>query len=323
MQVKSEWLQKNNNYKCPHCGKEYSKNGISTHIWRKHTNEGIEFTKNHDPNIGFKNGTRKSRNKGLTKETDESINRACETKKRKFKSGELISAFKGKHHTEESKEKIRKARFEYLKLKTGNTAWEKVQRGELTYLEQRFYDELKKHNLFKKYDIIYNLCEYPYFLDFAFLNIKFAVEMDGACHFSNGKRIQHDIDRDKTLDKKGWKMFRIAYNDNWEEKIDELFIILNDINNYIPKSLEDRLYIRSEYKKEKVKKEKVVDYNIINNINLVINSDINFSKQGWTQEVAKIINKQPQKVTQWMRKYMFDFWNEKCFKRKGTKESNS
>ena len=40
IQVKEEWLQDNGKYACPECGKEYTKKGISTHIWRTHTKKG-------------------------------------------------------------------------------------------------------------------------------------------------------------------------------------------------------------------------------------------------------------------------------------------
>lgn len=304
--------------KCPYCEREFSKYGLKTHIYRAHTEEGKNFNpcKGKDP-----------WNKGLTKETNASLQQASQTLKDKINSGE-VKNFKGRKHTSETKEKIRKARFKYLKQKTGNTAWEKVHRGELTYLEKNFYNEITKYKLFEKYDIVYNYAEYPYFLDFAFLNINFVVELDGACHFNNGvERIQHDIDKDNYLHEKGWKVFRIAYNDNWEDKINELFNILQKIEDYHPKSLQNRLYIRSEYKqdiKQKVKKKEDSIYNNKQQVNIdkILKSNIDFSKYGWVQEVSILIDKKPQKITQWMQKYMFDFWNEKCFKRKNIKKSN-
>ena len=60
--------------KCPYCGKEYSKKGIGTHIWRVH-GKGKE----HNPNKGFENGTRVTWNKGLTKETDDRVKSYGET----------------------------------------------------------------------------------------------------------------------------------------------------------------------------------------------------------------------------------------------------
>ena len=48
----------------------------------------------------------------------------------------------------------------------------------------------------------------------------------------------------------------------------------------------------------------------------VINSDIDFSKMGWVNKLAPIINQPYQKVNKWMKQFMPDFYNEKCFKRK-------
>ena len=46
-------------------------------------------------------------NKGLTKETNESLARISRKLKEKYKNGEIIPALKGKHISEETKEKIR------------------------------------------------------------------------------------------------------------------------------------------------------------------------------------------------------------------------
>lgn len=103
----------------------------------------------------------------------------------------------------------------------------KVQRGDLTFLEEKFRDVIIQYRLYDKYDIVYNYSLYPYFVDFAFTNIKLGVELDGSCHFKYCTRIKHDIERDNLLfEKYNWKMFRIAFNDNWDEKIKELLSVL-------------------------------------------------------------------------------------------------
>lgn len=92
--VDEKWLQSNGKYKCPHCEKEYSKYGISNHIWRNHTEEG----KNFDPAIGFKNGTRVGWNKGKTL-----------SKEYKEKISNTLKGRKGTPHTDESKKKLSRA----------------------------------------------------------------------------------------------------------------------------------------------------------------------------------------------------------------------
>jgi hypothetical protein len=48
-------------------------------------------------------------------------------------------------------------------------------------------------------------------------------------------------------------------------------------------------------------------------IELILQSNIDFSKFGWIQKVAKLFEISPQKISGWMKKHMPDFYNEKCF----------
>ena len=51
-------------------------------------------------------------------------------------------------------------------------------------------------------------------------------------------------------------------------------------------------------------------------IPLVINSGIDFSKFGWVTKVSELLGITPQKVNKWMKRYLGDFYNTACFKRK-------
>jgi hypothetical protein len=57
-----------------------------------------------------------------------------------------------------------------------------------------------------------------------------------------------------------------------------------------------------------------------NEVNTIIekitNSEIDFTKFGWVGKVAELINRKPQKVNYLMKKYMNEFYETKCFKRK-------
>lgn len=254
--------------------------------------------------------------------------------------------------SEETREKMRRSHFEYLKKKTGNTPWERRQRGEMSYLEQWFYDEcIIKHDLVSKYDIVNEHGVYPYFIDFAFLNMKLAVELDGKCHFDKGgKRIAHDIKRDKYLNNKGWSVYRIRYDQQNDVTIAKFLEFLDGVEPE-PKVYGNRLYERCEVVKKKNKKnikkpktksttkrktskkkaqkrtrdeyheearakylESQQQY-----VDLVLDSGIDFSAYGWAGQVAEIIGQRSQKVTQWMRRVMPEFYEENCFKRRGTK----
>jgi len=228
--------------------------------------------------------------------------------------------------SEKHKEKLRQKRFEYLKQRNGDSAFERRNLGKMSYLEQWFFDNvIIKHNLLKKYDIINEYPFYPYFIDFAFLNIKLAVELDGASHFKNGKyRLQHDINKDNHLIKNGWKVYRIAYNETNENIINNFLNSLNNIEIFENKKLDENLFKGSllKLKIRRNRKEYFDELKLKNYekqkpyIILVLNSKIDFSKFGWVNKIAKIINQKPQKVNGWMKKFMLDFYKEKCFKRK-------
>jgi uncharacterized C2H2 Zn-finger protein len=77
-------------YSCPECDKTFStKQSISSHYWRSHTEEGKKL----DPNIGYFEKRRKVWNKGLTKETNESIRKAGELYSKKCQTGEIKNYF--------------------------------------------------------------------------------------------------------------------------------------------------------------------------------------------------------------------------------------
>jgi len=226
--------------------------------------------------------------------------------------------------TDETREKMRIKRVDYLKKRTGKTAWERRSLGQMSFLESSFFDKATAIDIFKKYDVVSEYCVFPYFIDFAFINEKVAVELDGKCHFINGnKRVEHDIKRDLYLTEQGWRIFRIRYDDDINLKIAEFldFIGTSKMKNY-----DDRLYFYTEIKKSKAKYGKRYDYNkavteIYNQIEKIkiekiINSNIDFSKTGWVQSVAKLIEKPYQKVNGWMKRFMPEFYENKCFKRK-------
>lgn len=75
--------KKNGNYICLECNKEYCKNGIATHYWRNHTEQGKKFSANIDA-LKLKAPW----NKGLTKTSDDRINKYSE---------KISSSMKGKH----------------------------------------------------------------------------------------------------------------------------------------------------------------------------------------------------------------------------------
>lgn len=103
--IDDSWLLENGKYQCPHCDKEYSKNGIGTHIWRTH-GEGQNWTGNND---GYKDGRINAR-KGLTKENDEKTLIASLKFKEKYKNGEIkLNGCSSESHKKSISEGMKKA----------------------------------------------------------------------------------------------------------------------------------------------------------------------------------------------------------------------
>jgi very-short-patch-repair endonuclease len=230
VKVNENWKQKNGKYKCPICGKEYTKNGISSHIIFKHINP-INNKKNGftSYNQKIKNGEIKHWAKGLTKETSNIIKKMSDTLTKKYKSGEIISPFKNKKHTDISCKKMSESAIESFKNGTHAT-WKsrKIQ----SYPEKYFESVLKNLCILDKSSKEYYIK--PYFLDFYFTEKKIDLEIDGSQHKN---RIESDKRRDEYLTSLGIKVFRINWknpkakdgNDYLKNKIKEFIKLYNNV----------------------------------------------------------------------------------------------
>jgi len=54
-------------------------------------------------------------------------------------------------------------------------------------------------------------------------------------------------------------------------------------------------------------------------INCILKSEIDYSSFGWVNKVSVLIGLSPQKVNGWMKKYMSDFYDSNCFKKRDRK----
>lgn len=129
-------------------------------------------------------------------------------------------------HSEETKQKIRNSRIQYLKTHRDCTAW---RRANLSYPEAQFIEYLKSRKLDQKYLIEREHSFYPYYIDFAFIDIKLAVEIDGSQHLLP-ERKEKDQEKDKLLQENGWKVIRISENvvkTDWKLIDQELKNIIN------------------------------------------------------------------------------------------------
>lgn len=245
-----------------------------------------------------------------------------------------------KPHSAESKEKCRIARLKQLQNTAFAKPWYKRHKRQLSKLEAWFADKILEHNLEHQYDIANEYTEYPYSIDFAFLNCKIAVELDGQMHFKNPGAYEHDIKKTNHLTSCGWHVFRIAFYEANDVMFDNFLDFLKSVQSN-PKVLQNRivnyheacevLQYQSEHtkckciskqlsksdnitKQSKVEQQKQ-DIAKVRRLQL-LKSSIDLTKRGWCVKVAQLWNVKSQHVRHYMQKYMPDLLDNAKIRRK-------
>lgn len=188
----------NDEYICPYCNLKFSKFGIGSHIWKRHTEAGINFT-----------WTQTAWNKGLTKETDDRVKNNGESIRKLHKSNPEL--WPKRIHTVATKKLLSKLMTDRHKNGTawniGKSRWN----NEPSYPEQFFSKVIVSH-----FEDIEYKTEYPignFSLDFAWPHKLKAIEIDGEQHYRFEDQIQRDIRKNKLCDESGWKLLRIRWID--------------------------------------------------------------------------------------------------------------
>lgn len=192
--------------------------------------------------------------------------------------------------------------------------------------ERIFSKIINEFDFFKSYNIIYGLPVSKYFLDFAILELKIDIEIDGVQHIRNKDSINHDIKRDRFLIKDGWKVYRISVKELYENEdnvISELCDFITNESHYRKynhneilkkyKKAEPKYGNREDYMSAKIKKNNELAVPLIN---MILESNIDFSKYGWVSKSSELIGIKPQKINKWMKRHMPEFYEKNCFKRK-------
>lgn len=136
-----------------------------------------------------------------------------ETKIKRQKYCSLECVRKYASNTPEVKEKLRQSQLKLVK-EGKHIGW-KSRTKKPSYPEQYFI------NLFENEHISgweRDKKEGPYFIDFAFLEKKVALEVDGKQHWEDQDRAERDKQKDDLLKKNGWKVFRIKWYNPINEK---------------------------------------------------------------------------------------------------------
>ncbi len=223
-------------------------------------------------------------------------------------------------HSKETKEKMRQRRFSYLKKSKGEkTPFERRWSGEMSNLESWFYDSvIESCNLSKSYFISHEYPEYPYFIDFAFLDIKVAVEIDGPLHLKPNRAL-HDKKKDEDLLEKGWRVYRIRFDECNENGKQDFLKFLESSNSYrTPVYYENFDFDRwGLYKKKavrfsntreqwltKVKQDNYETIHLPRIKKILENKEIlRIQERGWVNRVADLLEMKPQKINGWMKKF--------------------
>lgn len=198
-------------YICPLCQKEYSLYGVKNHI---------KYHFGYEGGCSIANG-HTAWNKGLTKETSESVKRGAETFKQHYTEGQFDFYFKGKHLSEEHKNKISASMKQAHKMgiahNIGMCRWNNTP----SYPEQ-FIMEVIKNEIDDK-DYVYECPFHKYSFDFAWKHKKKYLEIDGKQH-ELPEYHQRDMAKDALAASEGWTGLRLAWKD-----------IFNDTKTYIAK----------------------------------------------------------------------------------------
>jgi len=244
-------------------------------------------------------------NKGLTKETDERI------KTYSRKTSKTLTGKKKRSLTLEERKnlsiKMKLAHKEGRAWNIGMSRWN----NESSYPEKFFMKVIENEFEDKNYQKEFNVGIYS--IDFAWPHKKIGIEIDGEQHQRFEYR-ERDKRKDKFLNENGWKLLRIKWNDFYhqtKEYIKQAKIFVDESKIIEVEKLFLTNYEEIIYNRRKIKKERIDE-----KISLIVNSNINFLKFGWVNEVAKLLNMKTQHINKWMKRHMLDFYNKKCFKRK-------
>ena len=188
---------------CKFCGKECkNRNSLAQHEIRcKENPNKINIYISNFNNIGHA-----AWNKGLTKETDERVERRGLNLHNNVKSGKTI--FKGHAHSEETKKKLSRIRKEYLSENPEKVPYLINHSSKTSYPEKYFIELFNKESINLKYHHRIN----KYELDFCDLGKKVDIEIDGEQHYVDKRVVDSDKDRDEFLRNLGWKVFRIRWS---------------------------------------------------------------------------------------------------------------
>lgn len=159
-------------------------------------------------------------------------------------------------------------------------------------------------------------------IDIAFPDIKLGIEVNGNQHYDReGKLNPYYQERHDLICAAGWTLIELHYVSCYN--IEQIGLILDvkeqpDYSEYF-RIKEEKILAKSLCVKvslppgQKFKQDSNAKWEPFKEI--IIESGIDFSKFGWVGEVSKILGISSQKVNGWMKRYLPEVYEKKCFKR--------
>ena len=283
-----------NRYICKYCGKIVGNSGCLV-LHERHCKENpdrIKCNGNYGKTKGYV-----AWNKGLTKENSEQLKLSGELLHKKYLNNEIIPGFLGKHHSEETKNKISKSKKKYLLDHKEEHVWKRNTKF-LSIPCQNLKNKFKELNI-SFIEELTPFDDYNYSIDIAWPDIKVGIEVNGNQHYNkDGTLAEYYQNRHNIFESRGWKIFEIhyskCYNINIKEFEDILKLDIYDkeyIKEYFDKKQQKSIKeLENKLIKDKIKNDKLKLYKE-SLISLEKDSNIDFSKFGWVCKAQEYLNK--------------------------------
>lgn len=208
--------------------------------------------------------------------------------------------------------------------------------NKMSYPEKYFKSVINNEEYFKDFNIQYGLPFKRYFLDYALIDYKIDIEIDGEFHYRDKENIAHDKKRDDVLNENGWSVFRIPWielkkdaqkivkelinfiekNENKVNKVNNRIFNIEEVlikkNVYVPVYGTIQDYGKAISLKNKIIRDVKID--------LLLNSDIDFSKYGWGKKASNLI--EISNIHRFMKEHMLEFYDNNCFKTSRSNRKN-
>lgn len=298
------------------CGREFkSQQALNGHVGKcKIANPNYISPSKKDGYVNPMKG-RPAWNKGLTKKTSlivanysESISKSIKNKKRKPLSDDTkqkLSIIMKEKYSKNPPKVAGRSKCGWYKGFYCRSSWE------LAYLIYHLEHNINIESVTSGFKYIWEGSEHTYFPDFYLPDTNTYVEIKG---YYSKQSLEKTKQFEGNLLVLRYRELQIyldyvvnKYGDDFVQLYESTTIVRDNKKQQKQKELEEKRKLKQDKREQHIEQIR----------QQLLNSDIDFSKFGWVGKAAIIINITPQKVNQWMKRNMLEFYNNNCFKRRG------